>query len=171
VNIESCTAFGWIIHRVSADAGERLNLEVRREVDPRRMSAQTLYTKGRLSGFYASEPERAALTRVPGFANDMLPNPLPPLTLEMTADEDSEWWCISAPANKKLPSVSFIRIQPGESQVMQAGSLVLVCEGSALFGAKQVVGPLSVRVTDQVSVEVPASAGSMYAMLFDCEKD
>ena len=165
MKVESCTAFGWVVHRVGVVAGEKFNIEVRRGADPKRLSAQTLYTKGRATGVYADNPNRAALERAPGFANDMLPNPLPALKLNMTAQEPTEWWCISRPANASLPAVSFFRLAPQQTQALPADTLIFVCEGEVLFGPTLVNGPTAVWM--QNAATLAAMNAPVYAMIFD----
>ena len=168
MKVESCTAFGWVVHRVGVVAGEKFNIEVRRGADPKRLSAQTLYTKGRATGVYADDPNRAALERAPGFANDMLPNPLPALKLNMTAQEPTEWWCISAPANQSLPAVSFLRLQPNASVEMPAETLLFVCEGAAVVAGKQVSEPVAINFNN--TTVITAGNNSVYGMIFDRAK-
>jgi hypothetical protein len=138
-------SFGWVIYRVSVSAGESFVYEVKSEALPNRLSAQTIYTKGLCTGHYEGDVGRAAMDRVPGFANDSLPSPLPCLRLNMTAQEDSEWWCLSKPFNATIPAVEFVRLQPGESMPINTGDLVFVCEGDMLIGNTASSGPKSIR--------------------------
>lgn len=167
MNYQPYAAFGWVIHRVSVVTGESFVYEVRRETLPSRLSAQTIYTKGRCTGHYEGEAGRAALERVPGFANDRLPSPLPALRLNMTAQEDSEWWCLSAPANASIPAVEFVRLEPGESMPINTGDLIFVCEGDARIGATISTGPVAVRGV-QPSV-LSAGSTAVYGMKFNRE--
>lgn len=161
------TAFGWTVHHVCVGTGETFDIRVARETALSRLSAQTIYTKGRITGHYANEPSRSALVRGPGFATDNLPNPLPALHLTMTAEEPSEWWCISTPANRSLPNVSFLRLQPGESESFVAGSLIFVCEGQAQVNGTNVAGPMAIRVQNPTTFVAGGSA--VYGMIFDRE--
>lgn len=159
--------FGWVIHKGTADAGEQFDIEVRREAAHHRLSAQTLYTKGRITGHQDGDSNTPAATRVVGFGNDMLPNPVPSVTMKMTVQEDAEWWCVSVPSNKSLPAVEYIRLQPGESMPVANGNLIFVCSGSASFSGNNVDSPVAVRVSnasDLLAVDAP-----VYAMRFDRE--
>lgn len=158
-------AFGWTVHHVSVDAGETFDIRVARETALNRLSAQTLYTKGLITGHYADDPSHSTLVRGPGFATDNLPSPLPALHIKLTAQEPSEWWCISAPANQTLPSVSFLRLQPNESTEAQAGALIFLCDGSASASGKQLSGPVAVNV--QNSTVITAGDNPVYGMIFD----
>lgn len=159
--------FGWVIHKGTADAGEQFDIEVRREAAHHRLSAQTLYTKGRITGHRDGDSTTSAATRVAGFGNDMLPNPVPSVTMKMTVQEDAEWWCVSVPANKSLPMVEYIRLQPGESIPVTNNNLIFVCSGRASFSGNTVDGPIAVRVSS-ASVLL-ASDTPVYAMRFDRE--
>lgn len=160
-------AFGWVIHKGEADAGDCFDIVVRREAAHHRLSAQTMYTKGRITGHRADDPNQPAAERVPGFGNDMLPNPLPAVTMKMMANEAAEWWCVSVPANKSMPAVEYIRLQPGDSLPVSAGDLIFVCAGQAECNGKVVTGPLAVRVSNDASLM--ALESSVYAMKFDRE--
>lgn len=165
---ERFTAFGWVVHRVSVNAGEVFDLENMRSTNTNRLSAQTIYTVGRITGHYIENPSVPAIERVPGFATDLLPNPLPKLHLKMQAQEDSVWWCISLPTNPSLPGVSYIRLQAGQSQSLPAGSLTFVCHGSANANGQAITGPVSVRAQNEVLLT--AGNSPVYAMVFDRER-
>lgn len=160
-------AFGWVIHRVTAATGDAFKYEVRRSSAPSRLSAQTIYTKGRVSGVDKTNLDNAAVTRVPGFGNDQLPNPVPAVVMEMTAQEDSEWWCISAPTNPSLPVVEYIRLQAGESKPVQAGDLIFICDGAVEYAGQTLRGPIAVRVSSDAVLA--ALDAPVYGMKFDRE--
>ena len=164
---ERFAVFGWAIHRVSADAGEEFDIVNVRETQTARLSAQTIYTAGRITGHYADDPTKPALERVAGFATDSLPNPLPKLHLKMQVQEDAVWWCLSAPTNQSLPSVSYIRLAANESQTIPAGSLIFVCDGVGSANEETIAGPVSVRAQNEVTLT--AGDAPMYAMVFDRE--
>jgi hypothetical protein len=147
MNTLAFKVFGWVVHRVRVEAGESFGYEVRRATIPSRLSAQTIYTKGRCTGHYEGDEGRAALERVPGFANDRLPSPLPALRLSLTAQEASEWWCLSAPANPTLPLVEFVRLLPKSQIQVDPGDLIFICEGQAQVGSRLVQAPKALRVT------------------------
>jgi hypothetical protein len=159
------TVFGWKVHHVSVDAGETFDIRVAHETALNRLSAQTLYTKGLITGHYANDLSRSTLVRGPGFATDNLPDPLPALHIKLTAQEPSEWWCLSVPANQSLPSVSFIRLQPSESVEVEAGSLMFICDGSFSIADSQLSGPVAVNV--QNTNVVTAGSNAVYGMIFD----
>lgn len=158
-------AFGWTVHHVCVDTGETFDIRVARETALNRLSAQTLYTKGLITGHYVNDPTRSALVRGPGFATDNLPSPLPALHIRLTAQEPSEWWCLSAQSNKSLPSVSFLRLQPNESVEVQAGAFVFICEGAPSAAGKQVSGPAAISA--QSSTVITAGNNPVYGMIFD----
>lgn len=158
-------AFGWTVHHVCVDTGETFDIRVARETALNRLSAQTLYTKGLITGHYVNDPTRSALVRGPGFATDNLPSPLPALHLKLTAQEPSEWWCLSILANQSLPSVSFLRLQPNESVEVQAGAFVFICEGAASASGKQLSGPVAIKVSN--TTVITAGNNSVYGMIFD----
>jgi len=164
---ERFAAFGWIVHRVSVSAGEVFDLKNMRSTNTKRLSAQTMYTVGRITGHYVENPSVPAIERVPGFATDLLPNPLPKLHLKMQAQEDSVWWCISLPTNPSLPGVSYVRLQAGQSQSLPAGPLVFVFHGEATVNSRAITGPTPVRA--QNDVLLTAGDGPVYAMVFDRE--
>lgn len=160
-------AFGWVIHKGEAEAGDSFDIVVRREAAHHRLSAQTMYTKGRITGHRADDPTQPAAERVPGFGNDMLPNPLPVVTMKMTANEAAEWWCVSVPANKSMPAVEYIRLQPGHTFATSVGDLIFVCAGRAVCNGSIVSGPVAVRISNAgllIALEHP-----VYAMKFDRE--
>lgn len=161
--------FGWVIHRVSADAGEEFDIVNLRETQTSRLSAQTIYTAGRITGHYADNPAKPALERVPGFATDSLPSPLPRLHLKMQVQEDAVWWCLSTPSNQTLPGVVYIRLAANESQTFPAGSLVFVCAGAGSANNNTIVGPVSVRA--QNDVLLTAGDSPVFAMVFDRENN
>lgn len=169
MNTEHLSAFGWLVHRVSANAGEVFDIVNVRETQTSRLSAQTIYTAGRITGHYVDSPAAPALERVPGFATDLLPNPLPKLHLKMTVQEDAVWWCMSVPMNASLPGVAYVRLQAGQSQSLPAGSLIFICHGAATANDQAVNGPVSVRA--QNDVLLTAGDGPVYAMVFDREND
>jgi hypothetical protein len=159
--------FGWVFHKGSVEAGEKFYLESRHASSPDRMSAQTIYTKGRITGHKVNDPSFVAAERKAGFGNDLLPDPVPALNLIMTAQEESEWWCVSLPLNKSLPSVEYIRLTPNESMPVSSGDLIFICEGSANFSGNVVNGPTTVRVVNAaglVSLDTP-----VYGMRLDKE--
>lgn len=160
-------AFGWVIHKGEATVGDTMDFVSRREAFHHRLSAQTLYTKGRITGHKEGDVNTPAATRVAGFGNDMLPNPVPAVTMKMTVQEDAEWWCISIPSNRSLPAVEYIRLQPGESLPVADGNLVFVCAGRASFSGSVVEGPIAVRVSS--ASDLLAVDTSVYAMRFDRE--
>lgn len=160
--------FGWVINKGEADAGDRFDLVVRREAAPHRLSAQTIYTKGRITGYRSDDPTQSAAERAPGFGNDMLPNPVPAVTMKMTVQEDSKWWCISIPENTSLPAVDYIRLQPGEKMSIARDDLIFVASGRAAFSGTTVEGPLAVRVAN--ASELLAVGAPVYGMRFDREK-
>lgn len=159
------TAFGWNVHHVRVDAGEAFDIHVARETALNRLSAQTIYTKGRITGHYTDNPSRSSLVRGPGFATDNLPSPLPALHLKLTAQEPSEWWCLSVLENASLPAVSFFRLQPNAGAEMQAGTLLFVCEGAATVAGEQVSGPVAVNFSN--TTVITAGNNSVYGMIFD----
>lgn len=159
------TAFGWTVHHVSVDAGETFDIRVARETALNRLSAQTLYTKGLITGHYVNDPTRSALVRGPGFATDNLPSPLPALHLKLTAQEPSEWWCLSVPSNRSLPSVSFLRLQPNQRVEVQKGTLIFVCDGSLSADGNQLSAPVAVNA--QSLTVLTAGDNPVYGMIFD----
>lgn len=161
------SVFGWVVHKVSAYVGDSFKYEVRRSAAPSRLSAQTLYTKGRISGVNQTNPDHAAVTRVPGFGNDQLPDPVPAVVMEMTAQEDSEWWCLSAPTNHSLPAVDYIRLQAGENRPVQAGDLIFICDGTVECRGQTLQGPTALRVS--AGTTLTAVGAPVYAMQFDRE--
>lgn len=161
-------SFGWVIYRVSVEAGESFVYEVKNEVLPSRMSAQTIYTKGLCTGHYEDDPTKPSLDRVPGFANDKLPSPLPALRLNMVAQQDSEWWCISQPSNNSMPSVDFIRIKLGESIPVNENDLIFICEGEALINGTVFSGPKSIRGVNPGLLT--ATSTDVYGMKFSREE-
>lgn len=162
-----CTVFGWVIHHLSADVGESFEIRNVREADTTRLSSQTIYTKGKIVGYYSDNPSQKALDRVPGFGTDNLPNPLPRLNLQMTVEEPAEWWCISAAFNSKLPIVSFLRMSPEETKTFPAGSKIFVCEGDVAVNGISKQAPLVINATNEVVLT--ASVNSVYALQFDRE--
>lgn len=166
---ERFATFGWLIQRVSADAGETFDLINLKDTQTDRLTAKTMYTEGRITGHRVDNPEIPALERVPGFATDSLPNPLTKRHLKMTVQEDAVWWCMSVPMNPSLPGVSYVRLQAGQSQSLPAGSLIFVCHGAATANGQAVNGPVSVRA--QNDVLLTAGDGPVYAMIFDRENE
>lgn len=167
MNHQPHTVFGWVIHKGTAESGEQFKLRLRREAEHHRLSAQTLYTKGLITGHQEGDESRPAATRAPGFGNDLLPNPVPAVTMQMTVQEAAEWWCVSVPANKSLPAVEYIRLQPGESLPVANGNLIFVCAGRASFSGNAVEGPVAVRVSS--ASELLAVDTTVYAMRIDRE--
>ena len=157
--------FGWVIHKCEAAAGDNFDFVARRKAAHHRLSAQTMHTKGRITGHRADDPAQLAAERMPGFGNDMLPNPLPAVTMKMTAVEASEWWCVSVPANKSMPAVEYIRLQPGHSLSVSAGDLIFVCAGRASCNSSIVAGPVAVRSSN--AGLLTALESPVYAMKFD----
>jgi hypothetical protein len=164
---KNCKVFGWVVHHVAAASGETFDFRVARETAHARLSAQTLYTKGRILGHYVDDESRPALERVAGFATDSLPNPLPALHLNMVVVNDAEWWCISAPANRSLPSVGFLRIDPGQSVELAVGSRTLVCSGNASLNGAPTTSPVAIRA--QSAAVLAATDTPVYAMQFGSE--
>jgi len=159
--------FGWVFHKGSVEAGEKFHLESRHASSPDRMSAQTIYTKGRITGHKVNDPSFVAAERKAGFGNDLLPNPVPALTMLMTTQEYSEWWCVSLPANTSLPAVEYIRLAPNESMSISNGDLIFICDGTASFSGSVVNGPTAVRVTN--ASELVAVNAPVYGMRLDRE--
>lgn len=158
-------AFGWVIHKVEAAVGDSFDFVARREATHHRLSAQTMHTKGRITGHRADDPTQPAAERVPGFGNDMLPNPLPAVTMKMTIQEDAEWWCVSMPANKSMPAVEYIRLQPGDSLSVFVGDRIFVCAGQAQCNGVTVTGPVALRIANDASIT--ATDVPVYAIKFD----
>ena len=159
--------FGWNFYKSSVEAGEKFCLEVRRESSPAKLTAQTIYTKGRITGHKVGDPSFVAAERIAGFGNDLLPNPVPALTMLMTAQEYSEWWCVSLPTNTSLPAVEYIRLTPNESMSISNGDLIFICDGTASFSGSVVNGPTAVRVTN--ASELVAVNAPVYGMRLDRE--
>jgi hypothetical protein len=167
MNIINYHAFGWIIQRVSTVAGEEFDIDVRRTSGHSRLSAQTIYTKGLITGVQSGDASKPAATRAPGFGNDMLPNPVPAGVMRMTTQEPAEWWCLNLPTNKTLPTVGYIRLSDGESMQVAAGDLIYICAGGGTFGSVRVDGPISVRVANNTTLT--AVGGAIYGMKFESE--
>lgn len=163
--VKGYTAFGWTVHHVCVSTGETFDIRVARETALNRLSAQTLYTKGLITGHYVNDQTRNALVRGPGFATDNLPNPLPALHIKLTAQEPSEWWCLSVPSNKSLPSVSFLRLSPNETIEVQDEALIFICEGTASAVGNQVSAPVAINA--QSSTNITAGDNPVYGMIFD----
>ena len=157
--------FGWWVHKGEAEAGHEFDIVVQQEVPPNRLSAQAIYTKGRITGYRANDPTQLAAERVPGFGHDLLPNPVPAVTVRMTVQEDAEWWCVSSPANDSLPVVEYIRLQPGENLAVHASDMVFICAGQAECNGRIVTGPVAVRISSDTSMV--ALDSSVYGMKFD----
>lgn len=169
MNYQRHEVFGWVVQRVSAHAGEVFELINLKDTQTDRLTAKTMHTAGLITGHRVDNPEIPALDRVPGFANDSLPNPLTKRHLKMTVQEDAVWWCVSIPANPSLPEVSYVRLQAGQSQLMPAGALIFICHGAATANDQVVNGPMSVRAQNDVLLR--AGDGPVYAMIFDRENE
>lgn len=163
------TAFGWKIHKVTALAGEQFDLGTKREAAPNRLTAQTLFTKGLITGFSSENESFRALNRVPGFGNDNLPNPVPHVNMKMTVEQDAEWWCVSVPTNASLPTVTFVRGAPEQLLPLSIGDLILVCSGSGVINEKFINAPAAIRIT--TNTNLLCGSEGLYAMKFDKDKD
>ncbi len=157
-------AFGWVVHKCSVDTGEQFKIVSKREAATNRLSAKTIYTKGRITGVYTDNPSVKALDRTPGFNTYDLPNPLPALSLLMTVEEPSEWWCVSLPSNKTLPEVTFLKLNIGESYSFADGSLVLICEGEVTDGTTTYTGP---KTVDPSGAKTLTAVKDTYGIIFN----
>jgi hypothetical protein len=157
-------AFGWVLSHCIVNTGEQFKLISKRETPLNRLSARTIYTKGRITGVHTNNPSIKSLDRNAGFCTNDLPNPLPALDLTMTAEEPSEWWCISLPSNKTLPEVTFLKLNTGESYSFADGSLVLICEGEVTDGTTTYTGP---KTVDPSGAKTLTAVKDTYGIIFN----
>lgn len=132
------------------------------------LSAQTLFTKGRITGVDANgnvTPER-----VPGFYLRDAVSEVPAGIHMYTTQVDSEWWCIDARLNKKqLPETKIFRLGSGQTVELAIGTKLILCEGSFTSEGTIVSAPTAVSVTTGVKQVVATS--NCYGYLIDRERE
>lgn len=157
-------AFGWVIHKVTAEAGDKYSLKVPADTPGPKLNPYTLYTKGLVNG--ASRTNHPIKTRVPGVANDVLPDMLPAGLYECVVEQDSEWWCLDRRANNDVvAAVTPIRLSDGGSMTLATGDLVLICtDGGVLNGNATPSG--SAFSIDSGTPTLAASGSDVYGLIF-----
>jgi len=129
--------FGWAIQHFKLNAGEQFVVLARDNIPRSDMSAKTFYTVGRMNaahemaGVYT--PDRPA-----GFFS---PNELPDVLTRgkttLTAEVNSEWWCLEGkltPNKGKAPLMTPVVLEQGQSVQLPVGTKLLVCEGVGAIG-------------------------------------
>ena len=104
--------FNWVVCHMQLSAGCSYKVNSATTIPVGDLSAQTLFTKGRITGVDANgntTPER-----VPGFYLRDAVSEVPAGVHVYTTQVDSEWWCIDARLNKKqLPETKIFRFGSG----------------------------------------------------------
>jgi len=156
--------FGWVIWKVTATAGEKYGIKIGVDTSNTQLNPYTLYTKGRITG--VSRTNHPIKTRVPGVANDVLPNILPAGLYTFSVAQDSEWWCLDCRANNDVVAgVTPIRVSDGNFVTLSTGDLVLICtNGGVLNGSSVSAG--SAFSIDSGAPNLAASGEDVYGLLF-----
>lgn len=128
------TVAGWIVVRMMLPAGSSYGLIVGADGERARLGARAIWVRGRIAG--ANSRTGAAVVREPGtFRGHSEAMDAGRYTL--TATEDAEWWCVDQKANggAEPSEVLPLRLSPGQSFTVPAGSHALVCnDGGDTFG-------------------------------------
>lgn len=110
-----CTveAFGWKLVKMALPQGHSYGLIVGADRDRSSVGTVTLFTKGRITGVNTSTGE-ALDERVPGVLSTSL-GPLKAGKRVLTAEEDSEWWCLDSRVNSAaLPGIALVHATAGQ---------------------------------------------------------
>lgn len=158
---ERTSAFGWIIYRATLKVGATFGAKLAEDMLPGESENITFWTAGRITGIHNGTRELEP--RVAGsFSLDR--GVMSAGSYLFTCEQDAEWWCLNWAMNRRaLPAVTAFRLLAGESTVLPAGTLLLVCKGQL-----DAVDPLTeLRVT--APLEVTALADT-YGLIFDKER-
>lgn len=168
MNIQSLTAFGWKLSRVTATAGEQFKVVVPVDTERNKLSPYTLFSSGRITG--QRDKQFAAFDRVPGFANDTLPEIVAAGHYEYLVEQDAEWWCFESRHNENLPlMLSPVRVKAGESFALAQGAKLLLCSGSASVADRAHGAGTAITVASTGTVLVAQS--DVLGLLFDRGRD
>ena len=128
MNFTEYSAFGWRIDKYVMEPGEKYKAVVAEDIKTDSLANLTFYVSGTLIPKASTGFELAP--KVPGFFNDNLPDVLPAMEVEFTAEGNVEWWCVNWILNKgKLPKLSKIVLNKDDTVSFIKGSKILVCKG------------------------------------------
>jgi hypothetical protein len=145
--------FGTIVHQKTFPIGETFKITVAKDTDSTQYGDKTLFTKGRVTGV-RSDGTPLPFERVPG-VNNLSRELIPAGEFTFTAQEDSEWWCINALANrlnKRALQVAVFSLKAGADTTLNVGTKLLVCAGELqindmVFGAGEAIEVTRARYT------------------------
>lgn len=127
-------AFGWSVSHLSLPAGVAYSYIVSADTDRSLLPAVSFWTRGRVTGVNVTTGA-AIDDRVPGTLTSALARVVRAGRFVLTAEQDSEWWCIAAKTNRgQLPGLSSFDLTSGQSATLDPGQRLLICSGSASFG-------------------------------------
>lgn len=123
---ERYRAHGWVVHRKMLKAGETFVVNVPQGYTLEQAPDIALWTRGYVTGVNLENGEPVE-PRSPGSSILRRMVMLPGKHL-MTAQEDSEFWCVNRIANRnRLPGLEVVDLAPTE--VQQIGLPSLICSG------------------------------------------
>ncbi|MEN6402941.1 MAG: hypothetical protein ABFD94_13440 [Armatimonadia bacterium] len=122
---ERVAAFGWVFHRITAQAGSWFDIAVSRATSVKGVGVHALYTQGLVHCTNVVTGQRMP-DRTPGTLSGDLPD-IDVGIYRYAAIEASEWWCIDRTYNGgTLPPVTALPLSAGQHY----DGLVLVCTGT-----------------------------------------
>lgn len=153
-------AFGWLIHRKRLAAGECFDVEIPAAY-PIEMAANiSLWTRGYVTGVDKATGLPCG-DRRPGHSvleRDVVPAG----SFRFTAQEPSEFWCMSHRANalhmrhigtSRLPRLAIVSVAAGGTIEMPRGARLLICVGRIRTAdGAELAGPLAVALNNRVEV-------------------
>ncbi len=124
MNFVPKSAFGWVVYFGRMQAGQTWRWQVPQDTPRSQNPNISIWLSGRVVATRDSDGVVTS-TRVPGWFSQEQPN-ISAGDYTLTATEDTTWACITAGTNKnKLPDVSALRLNPGDS--FTGGTKVLIC--------------------------------------------
>jgi hypothetical protein len=161
---QNLNVFGWTICKVTATAGEKYGIKIGVDTPNTHLNPYTLYTKGRITG--VSRTSNPTKPRVPGVANDVLPDILPADLYTFLVEQDSEWWCLDRRTNNDVVAgVTPIRVSDGDFVTFSTGDLVLICTGGGVLDGNSVSAGSAFSI-DSGEPNLVASGADVYGLLF-----
>lgn len=155
--------FGWVAYNIKLAAGKTYRVFSEQEI-PRSESGNIVFwTKGILSLFHI-ETATQLRERKAGDLNTEFGNPVQG-TVELTALEDTEWWCFQHDVNKYLvPTVQKVILPANSTLSLPLNTKLFLCEGSAKLNGVDIVGPKAINVNKaQATLE---STTDIYGLYF-----
>lgn len=148
ISFNRYSVFDWVIYHKVIPINNTYVVSLTADTDWTGLGNITLVTKGLITGVNRAT-NAPVVNRAPGYTNKDRTNLLAGV-YDFTAQQDSEWWCISKQLNgNRLPQIEIFSASAGQTVQKPVGTKLFLCEGSLSIGGTVYNSPQAFNINSQ----------------------